>query len=67
MQTLAFIEMPKILKASEIKKYSVYQDELIKTVDRILMAKLGEKKVYLHAYYVQVLPRPNELAGELVI
>lgn len=31
------------------------------------MAKLGEKKVYLHAYYVQVLPRPNELAGELVI
>lgn len=44
MQTLAFIEMPKILKASENKKYRVYQDELIKTVDRILMAKLGGKK-----------------------
>lgn len=44
MQAFACIEMPKVSKASELKKYSGFQGGLIKTVDRILMAKLEEKK-----------------------
>lgn len=44
MQTVAFIEMSKVSKASEPKKYSIFHDGLIKTVDRILMAKLTKKK-----------------------
>lgn len=47
MQTFVCIEMPKVSKASELKKYSGFHGGLIKTVDRILMAKLEEKKKFI--------------------
>ena len=57
MQTFAFIEMSKVSKANEPKKSSVFQDGLIRSVDRILMAKLEKnKQVYLYACCVQALP-----------
>ena len=49
--------MSKVSKANEPKKYSVFQDGLIRSVDRILMAKLEKnKQVYLYACCVQALP-----------
>lgn len=47
MKTFAFSEMPQVSEAGEYKKYSVFEDGLIITVDRILMAKLGGKNRFI--------------------
>lgn len=45
--------MTKVSKPGELKKYGVFQDGLVTTVDIILMAKFGEggrNQVHLYAY-----------------